>query len=250
MSSAMSDIDHRSFLVSSPLVVRKGRAFTAVKGTVRGAGDGGPTLAAAMRSTMTPVVHFVVGRLTLERGAPVMVDTTPPAGQSAESETPERRLSTLLAAEERLTVSAAESCSGGEVAHRITAVAGCSAYFLGSVVAYANAAKRDLLGVPDAVLEDEGAVSGACAAAMAEGARRAFGADVAVATTGIAGPGGATARKPVGLVYLAVAGPRGTVIREHRFSGDRAAVVAATAEAALLLLLEGVGDALADRSLR
>lgn len=231
-------------------MVRKGRAFTPVEGTVRGAGDEGLPLAAPMRPTMNRVVHFVIGHITLGRGAPVVVESMPPLEQSAESEAPERRLGKLLAPEERLTVAAAESCSGGEVAHRITAVAGSSAYFLGSVVAYANSAKRDLLGVPDAVLVNEGAVSGACAAAMAEGARRAFGADVAVATTGIAGPGGATARKPVGLVYLAIAGPRRTVVREHRFPGDRAAIVVATAEAALLLLLDGVGDALADRSLR
>jgi len=160
-----------------------------------------------------------------------------PAGQ-----VPEARLNTLLA-DGRLTVAAAESCSGGEVAHRITAVAGSSAYFLGSIVAYANAAKHALLGVPEELLATRGAVSAECAAAMAEGARRAFGADLAVATTGIAGPGGATPRKPVGLVYVALATPTGTTVEEHRFPGDRRAVVDAAAEAALRLLVRGVEQA-------
>lgn len=160
------------------------------------------------------------------------------------SASPEARLNALLATGPTLTVAAAESCSGGEVAHRITAVAGSSAYFLGSIVAYANEAKAALLGVPQAVLDTQGAVSDACARAMAEGARRAFGADVAVSTTGIAGPGGATARKPVGLVYVAAAGPAGTVCEERHFSGDRRAIVDAAAEAALRLLVETVEAAL------
>ena len=157
---------------------------------------------------------------------------------------PEVRLNALLADDPRWTVAAAESCSGGEVAHRITSVAGSSSYFLGSIVAYANGAKVALLGVPQAILDTQGAVSEACARAMAEGARRAFGADVAVSTTGIAGPGGATPRKPVGLVYVACAGPEGTVCHEHRFPGDRRAVVDAAAEAALRLLVDSVEQAL------
>lgn len=157
---------------------------------------------------------------------------------------PERRLGRLLTERPGLMIAAAESCTGGEVAHRITAVPGSSAYFLGSIVAYANGAKHDLLKVPLTLLETKGAVSEECAAAMAQGARRAFGADVAIATTGIAGPGGATARKPVGLVYLALASSGGLIVEEHRFAGDRGAVVAAAAEAALKLLLRGVADAL------
>ena len=153
---------------------------------------------------------------------------------------PEAQLNALLGERSRPTLAAAESCSGGEVAHRITALPGSSAYFLGSIVAYANGAKRDLLGVPAEVLATRGAVSEESARAMAEGARRAFGSDLAVATTGIAGPGGATPRKPVGLVYVALAGPRGTTFVEHRFPGDRAAVVAEAAEAALHMLLAEV----------
>ena len=152
----------------------------------------------------------------------------------------EHRLHDLLADGGSVTIAAAESCSGGGVAHRITSVAGSSEYFLGSIVAYANAAKHDLLGVPEEILASPGAVSEPCARAMADGARRVFGADFAVATTGIAGPGGGTARKPVGLVYLAVAGPDGTTVQEHRFGGDRGAVTAAAVEAALAFLVERV----------
>ena len=159
---------------------------------------------------------------------------------ASRAEAPETQLNLLLADAPRLLLAAAESCSGGEVAHRITAVPGSSAYFLGSVVAYANGAKRDVLGVPADVLEKRGAVSEECARAMAEGGRRVFGADLAVATTGIAGPGGATARKSVGLVYVALAGPTGTVCDEHHFPGDRSAVVVAAAEAALQMLLAEV----------
>jgi PncC family amidohydrolase len=154
----------------------------------------------------------------------------------------EVRLNRLLGDDPSLRIAAAESCSGGEVAHRITSVAGSSNYFLGSVVAYSNEAKMALLGVPREVIETRGAVSAECARAMAEGARRVFGADVAVATTGIAGPGGATARKPVGLVYTAIAGADGTRSQEHHFAGDRTAVVDAAADAALQLLVDYVAS--------
>jgi PncC family amidohydrolase len=150
----------------------------------------------------------------------------------------------MLAAAPSFTIATAESCSGGEVAHRITSVAGSSAYFLGGIVAYANDAKRSLLGVPQDVLDTVGAVSDPCARALAEGARTAFGADYAVSTTGIAGPGGATARKPVGLVYIAVAGPDGTECHEHRFPGARGAVIDAATDAALRLLVDRIQAAL------
>jgi len=136
-----------------------------------------------------------------------------------------------------LTVAAAESLTGGNVSARITAISGSSAYFLGGIVAYSNAAKASLLGVSEETLDNLGAVSAECAREMAEGARRAFGADVAVATTGIAGPGGATERKPVGLVYIAVAGPDGVTTEEFHFPGGRAVVTNASTEAALLMLL-------------
>jgi PncC family amidohydrolase len=157
----------------------------------------------------------------------------------------EVRLSLLLTPETGITVAAAESCTGGNVAHRITSIAGSSVYFLGSIVAYANSAKMQLLGVSEEILKTKGAVSEECARAMVDGARKAFGAQIAVSTTGIAGPGGATERKPVGLVYIASAGPGGIAFREYHFDGDRQAVIDAATEAALEMLLAEVERAAA-----
>ncbi len=133
-----------------------------------------------------------------------------------------------------LWIATAESCTGGLVAAALTAIAGSSACVHGGFVTYSNAQKMTMLGVPAAVLDRDGAVSAACARAMAEGAMTATGADIAVSTTGIAGPGGATADKPVGLVFVAAA-RRGGETRVRRFvlPGDRAAVRAATVVAAL-----------------
>jgi PncC family amidohydrolase len=136
------------------------------------------------------------------------------------------------------TIAAAESCSGGGVASAITTCAGSSAYFMGSIVAYVNDAKANLLGVSQRILDERGAVSPECAEAMAQGARAAFGTDIGVSTTGIAGPTGATARKPVGLVYTAIVSDNGTRVEEHRFDGDRMAVTRAATEAALRMLSE------------
>jgi len=122
-----------------------------------------------------------------------------------------------------LTVATAESCTGGLVAHLITQVSGSSGYLLGGVVAYADAVKVAQLAVPQAVLDAHGAVSAQVARAMAEGARSRFGADFAVSVTGIAGPDGGTPAKPVGLTYLAVAGPAGTDVRRVVWAGDRSA---------------------------
>ena len=156
----------------------------------------------------------------------------------------EIRINALLAAPDGgqppVTVAAAESLTGGNVSARITTISGSSAYFLGGIVAYSNEAKASLLGVSEATLATRGAVSAECAREMAEGAARAFGADVAVATTGIAGPGGATERKPVGLVYIALAGPDGVATEEFHFPGGRATVTDASTEAALLMLLRGL----------
>lgn len=136
-----------------------------------------------------------------------------------------------------VTLATAESCTGGLVAARITAVSGSSAVFLGGIVSYANAAKMALLGVPQPVLEQAGAVSEACAAAMADGARQRLKADLAVAVTGIAGPTGGTPEKPVGLVCFGLAAADG-VRTEHRiFTGDREAVRLQATEHALALLL-------------
>ena len=156
----------------------------------------------------------------------------------------EARINVLLAlpqgGQPPVTVAAAESLTGGSVSARVTKISGSSAYFLGGIVAYSNAAKASLLGVSEETLATRGAVSAECAREMAEGARQAFGADVAVATTGSAGPGGATERKPVGLVYIALAGPDGVANEEFHFPGDRAMVTDASTEAALLMLLRGL----------
>lgn len=136
-----------------------------------------------------------------------------------------------------LTIATAESCTGGALAAALTAVAGSSDYFPGGVVAYSNRVKHTLLGVPWEILNGDGAVSAACASALARGARERLGVDLALATTGIAGPSGAEPGKPVGLVYLALAHARGVECRRHRFGGDRAAVIAAATQAALTLAL-------------
>lgn len=135
-----------------------------------------------------------------------------------------------------LTLAVAESCTGGLLSHRITDVPGSSDYYLGSVTAYANEVKEQLLGVPRDILETVGAVSRETALAMARGARRLLGADLALSVTGIAGPGGGTPQKPVGLTYIALAAPDGEWVEEHRWTGDRAANKAASTSAALALL--------------
>jgi nicotinamide-nucleotide amidase len=134
------------------------------------------------------------------------------------------------------TLATAESCTGGLVAARLTGVPGSSDVFLGGIVAYADDVKERELGVPAALLADHGAVSAEVAEAMAHGARARLGADVAVAVTGIAGPDGGTAEKPVGLVYLHAEGPEGGAGREFSFPGDRASIRARSAVGALHLV--------------
>ena len=122
----------------------------------------------------------------------------------------------------------AESCTGGGIARTLTDISGSSAWFEGGIVAYSNDMKLNLLGVPGDLLEAEGAVSEAVAAAMAAGALRATGAELAVAVTGIAGPDGGTLEKPVGSVWFAWADSNTTVTELKRFAGDRHAVREAT----------------------
>ena len=146
----------------------------------------------------------------------------------------------LIAAcrERGLTFATAESCTGGLVAARITSVPGASEVFLGGIISYANDVKRDVLGVPQEILEQAGAVSAECAEAMARGVRGRMKADVAVSVTGIAGPGGGTVVKPVGLVYFGVATGRLVFSEKALFSGDREAVRRQASERALVLLVE------------
>jgi len=136
-----------------------------------------------------------------------------------------------------LTLALAESCTGGLVADTITNVAGSSQFLLGGVVAYANEAKEKILGVPAETLAEHGAVSEEVARAMARGARRLLGADLGLGITGIAGPGGATPAKPVGLVHIAVAGPWGETARRLVLDGERLANKRGFAQAALGLLI-------------
>lgn len=141
-----------------------------------------------------------------------------------------------LLRESGLTLSVAESCSGGLIAKRITDIPGSSGYFLLGAVTYSNDAKERVLDVPAELIEQYGAVSSEVALAMAKGIRKVSGSDIALATTGIAGPDGGTPEKPVGTVYLAIDSTDGGNTFLRHFTGDRSSIREATAEAALLLL--------------
>lgn len=142
-----------------------------------------------------------------------------------------------MLAERELTIATAESCTGGLIAHRLTNIAGSSDYLLGGAVTYSNAAKQNLLGVAAETLVTHGAVSAETAREMARGARRLFGVDIAVSVTGIAGPGGGTPQKPVGLTFIGLAAHGYETVDRHVWNGDRVGNKEASAEAALLLLL-------------
>jgi nicotinamide-nucleotide amidase len=154
----------------------------------------------------------------------------------AEDGRPLAELVLQLCRDRGYTLATAESCTGGLVAARLTAVAGASDVFAGSVVAYADEVKADLLEVPVDVLERHGAVSAEAAAAMAAGVRRGLGTDVGVAVTGVAGPGGGSAEKPVGLVYFHVSTPAGEAAGDFSVPADRATVQARATVAALQLV--------------
>lgn len=144
-----------------------------------------------------------------------------------------------------LTLAIAESCTGGLLGGRITEVPGASKVFLGGIIAYANQVKVDRLGVdPDLFADGHGAVSAAVATAMAKGVREKFGAKLAIAVTGIAGPHGGTPGKPVGTVWLAALGP-GDLVNVHRLNadGDRQAVRLAAVADALRLLDRNISEA-------
>ena len=149
------------------------------------------------------------------------------------SDTMEAVVGSLLLKEKR-TIALAESCTGGLIGHRLTQVAGSSAYVDRGIICYSNKAKIELLGVPAHLIEQHGAVSAEVAAAMAKGVRERSGVSIGLSVTGIAGPGGGTATKPVGLVYIGLNADTGeTLTREHRFHGDRSVIKLRSSQAAL-----------------
>jgi PncC family amidohydrolase len=163
----------------------------------------------------------------------------PPQGRALEAQVGE------LLRVRRLMLATAESSTGGLISSRLTDVPGSSDYMLGGVVAYADEAKLQMLGVRPRTVAQHGAVSDPVTRQMATGARIMFGADVAVSVTGIAGPGGATETKPLGLTFVGLSAPDGVWVRRFVFEGDRAANKRASAEAALRLLLDYLNGELA-----
>jgi nicotinamide-nucleotide amidase len=143
--------------------------------------------------------------------------------------------------ERGLTLATAESCTGGLIGACLTEIPGSSAVVDRGFITYSNQAKQDLLGVPAALLQAHGAVSAEVAEAMARGARQRARVDLAIAVTGIAGPGGATPGKPVGLVCLALADGRHAEVVREQFAGGRQAVRMATVERALAMILAALG---------
>lgn len=158
----------------------------------------------------------------------------------ADDDLPAEYLIVKWLTDQKQSLSTAESCTGGTIAQRITSIPGSSVVFQGSVVAYSNAVKKTLLGVDPQLLEAHGAVSREVAEAMATGVREKLQTDYSIATTGIAGPGGGTAEKPVGLVWIAIATDRGVVSKEYRFNLNRQLNIERTTQTAMLLLLDQV----------
>lgn len=193
--------------------------------------DGRGSDADALRSSLAQVSDAIEAHLPVEARVMARADLTP-----AEI--------LLQALQQRtLTVATAESCTGGNIAHRITSVPGSSASMLGGVVAYSNSVKQALLGVQPDTLSAHGAVSEATVAEMAEGVCRATGADVGIATSGIAGPGGAVPGKPVGTVWMAVAVAGSQVLTKCvQLPGSRLRVIDHATTLALLMAAEAVGQ--------
>ena len=148
----------------------------------------------------------------------------------------------VLKALEGKTLATAESLTGGGIGAAITGTPGASAVYVGGVVSYTNDVKRDVLGVPQALLDEHGAVSAPVAQAMAEGVRRITGADFAVSVTGVAGPNRDDRDNEVGTVYLAVSTAQNTSVSLFRFDGDRPAIRSAAADTAFSLLLRQLNE--------
>lgn len=152
-----------------------------------------------------------------------------------------RKLADALVSK-HLTISCAESLTGGLIGSAITAFPGSSAYFMGSAVTYSNESKEEILGIPLGLVWEYGAVSEAVAIQMARSARRIYSSDIAVSCTGIAGPGGATETKPVGLVYIGVSSSKGERAFRYVFEGSRDDVRERTVEEALRIALGEVSS--------
>lgn len=135
-----------------------------------------------------------------------------------------------------ISFSTAESCTGGWVAHRLMQAPGISAVYPGSIVAYSNEIKSRELGVPNHIFHEDGAVSEACSLAMADGIRKKFGVELGISTTGIAGPGGGTDKKPVGLVYIAVSYKENSMVKKFRLFGNREQIIQRSSNAALWMV--------------
>jgi len=140
------------------------------------------------------------------------------------------------------TIATAESCTGGLLSERLTRIPGSSNFFVGGVVCYSNELKTRFCGVPEKILNENGAVSKIVAQAMAEGIRARSGASIGIGITGIAGPGGGTPEKPVGLVFISIADEKGTQVREFRFPGERERVRHWSTQAALEIIRRRVRD--------
>lgn len=145
-----------------------------------------------------------------------------------------------ISTEKQVTFGTAESCTGGLISAFVTDIAGASAVFFGGIVSYDNSIKENLLGVRAQTLVEKGAVSPETAQEMSLGALRALQVDYAVAVTGIAGPGGGTAQKPVGLVYISTASQNEVIVTENHFSGTREEIRLQTVEKALSLLIAAI----------
>ena len=142
----------------------------------------------------------------------------------------------------KLIVASAESCTGGNIAHLITEVAGSSAYFKGSVVSYCDEIKHEVLGVRQETLDEHTAVSQQVAEQMADGAKRLMHADIAVSTTGIAGPGGANENQPVGTVWMGVSSKKGTHAELFLFNGNREEIIRQASVQAIQLVINEINE--------
>lgn len=243
----------------TPFVAAAGPSAGLATRVLRTFGAGESTLAEQIEDLMVPGRNPAVGTTASEGVISVRIVAAAPspadAARLADADVAEvrRRLGSLiygaddetlatvvgaLLAEQGRTLATAESCTGGLIAKLLTDVAGASRYFVGGAVTYSNAQKLALLGVPEALLAERGAVSAEVAEAMARGCRERFASDLAIAVTGIAGPDGGTAEKPVGLVYIGLTHATGAIVKECRFSDrlDRAAIRDRSAKTALNML--------------